>query len=611
MSVLRSLHAKLLISFLILTIVPLVATAIYGNFFTQRALSQQLLERSQNQVHLQSQAIVSALQQVQGDALYLANMRSLDTLRVTSEPDGELAALGEVEQDFLIYASVRPMYLSIMLINVEGTEIASVRQTGDGRVRITAAEGRANHAGTPYFTAAMDLPRDGVYIEPFVVENVPYVRYAVSITGGVLVIDLSARWLLRSLPIQPGTDQWAVIDQNGDFIVYPEDFDPATIAADVPRMLGGNGGSFETAGSVVVYDTVYPSRLVSDSGQAQSWVILRRTPTEVLYASINDFYQIALILMLGAALLAISLALLISYLLVKPIKQLELMAIKFGHDGEAPRLPDNVPNDEVGGLMRTFTAMAGELDRKRKDERRLIERLINAQEEERKLVAYDLHDGLLQQLVGARFYLGNCQEQFAVEMPDLSGSIQRGCDALTGAIIEGRRIIEGLRPAALDDLGLSAAIEDIAYSTAELAGWDLKLDLHPLPVEPELTIGVTLYRIAQEALNNARKHAGAKHVTVTMHNGDAIHLSISDDGTGFDPNAFKVNDSDDGSTRGLGITTMRERASLINGRCDIYSEPGSGTRVNVEVPLTMDAPARRGDVIENLTMDVWNKAGQS
>lgn len=609
MSVLKSLHAKLLISFLILTLVPLTAAAIYGNFFTQRALSQQLLERSRNQVHLQSQAIVSALQQVQGDALYLANMRSLDALRAASGQDGELAALDAVEQDLLIYASVRPMYFRIMLINVQGSEIASVRQTGDGRVRITDASDRADHAGTPYFTAAMQLPRDGVYIEPFVVENVPYVRYAVNIAGGVLVIDLSARWLLRSLPIQPGADQWAVIDQNGDFIVYPEDFDPALIAAEVPRMLGGGGGSFETAGSVIVYDTVYPSRLIPDGGRAQSWVILRRTPTEVLYASINDFYQIALILMLGAALLAVALALLISYLLVKPIKQLELMAIKFGHDGEAPRLPDNIPNDEVGGLMRTFTAMAGELDRKRKDERRLIERLINAQEEERKLVAYDLHDGLLQQLVGARFYLGNCQEQFAAEMPELSSSIQRGCDALTSAIVEGRRIIEGLRPAALDDLGLSAAIEDIAYSTAELAGWDLTLDLAPLPVEPEVTIGVTLYRIAQEALNNARKHAGAKHVTVAMHNGEAIHLSISDDGVGFDPHAFRATDAG-GSTRGLGITTMRERANLINGRCDIYSQVGRGTRVDVEVPLTMDAPARRRNIFDGMTMDEWNRVGQ-
>lgn len=607
---LRSLHAKLLISFLILTIVPLAATAIYGDFFTQRTLSRQLLERSQNQVHLQSQSIVSAFQQAQGDALYLANMRSLDALRASSVQDDGLNSLSDVEQDMLIYASVRPMYLRLMLINVEGTEIASVRQTGDGRVRITEIERRADHAAAPYFTAAMSLPRDGVYIEPFVFENVPYVRYAVKIAGGVLVIDLSAQWLLRSLPMQPGADQWAVIDRQGEFVVYPEGFDPAEIAEYIPRMLTADSGSFETHDSVIVYDTVYPSRLVTDDGQTQSWVILRHTSTEVLFASIYDFYQLAMILLLGAAVLAVALALLISYLLVKPIKQLELMAIKFGHDGEAPRLPDNVPNDEIGGLMRTLTAMAGELDRKRKDERRLIERLINAQEEERKLVAYDLHDGLLQQLVGARFYLGNYQEQFAADMPELSGGIHRGCDALTSAIVEGRRIIEGLRPAALDDLGLSAAIEDIAYSTADLAGWDLKLDLQPLPVEPEVTIGVTLYRIAQEALNNVRKHADAKHVTVTMHNGDAIRLSIVDDGVGFDPGSFRAAEPEDGSTRGLGITTMRERASLINGRCEIFSEPGAGTRIYVEVPLTMDAPARKHDVIHELTMAGWMEADE-
>ncbi|NOG50912.1 MAG: hypothetical protein HND48_16870 [Chloroflexi bacterium] len=86
-------------------------------------------------------------------------------------------------------------------------------------------------------------------------------------------------------------------------------------------MLTADSGSFETHDSVIVYDTVYPSRLVTDDGQTQSWVILRHTSTEVLFASIYDFYQLAMILLLGAAVLAVALALLISYLLVKPIKQ--------------------------------------------------------------------------------------------------------------------------------------------------------------------------------------------------------------------------------------------------------------------------------------------------
>jgi two-component system NarL family sensor kinase len=285
--------------------------------------------------------------------------------------------------------------------------------------------------------------------------------------------------------------------------------------------------------------------------------------------------------MVGAAMFAVLLAMLTSTLLVNPIRQLERLAAQFGHTGVTPQFPVSLPRDEIGSLTSTFFNMAHELEDKRNQERRLIERLIYAQEEERKLVAYDLHDGLLPQLVGARFYLSNTETEDAA-LTQLN--IRRGCDALTEAIVEGRRIIEGLRPAALDDLGLAAAIEEIARTVSDMAGWSLTLDIQPLPVEPDKTVGVTVYRIAQEALNNARKHANAQHVSVALHNGNAIVLTIEDDGVGFDVKAAP--NGSEGESRGLGITTMRERASLIDGQCIIHSRPGGGTNVEVYVPLT-------------------------
>jgi signal transduction histidine kinase len=219
--------------------------------------------------------------------------------------------------------------------------------------------------------------------------------------------------------------------------------------------------------------------------------------------------------------------------------------------------------------------MARELEGKRKIERRLIERLIRAQEEERKLLAYDLHDGLIQQLVGARFYLSNAHD----------GSIQHGCDALTEAIVEGRRIIEGLRPAALDDLGLTAALQELAQSIAAAARWELVLDLEAPHEEPSKTIAVSLYRIAQEALNNARKHAQARVVHVRLSNSDSFTLQIEDDGIGFDPDTLA------GEGRGLGITTMQERAALLGGTCQIQSQPGAGTRIEARVPRILSASA--------------------
>ncbi len=568
---LNSLRLKLIAAFLLLALIPLTATGIYGHFFTSNALSGQALERSINQVRLQAESIDSALSQVKGDALYLSALRSLNMLRQQNRPEAIELWTHEVGQDLLVLASVRPMYYAVRLIGTDGSERIGVR-ADDDRVRtITDLQDRS---GVPYFEETMKLPVDGVYVSPFQTQDTsgaPYIHYAIRLPDGVLVIDLHAGWMLRSLPDDPGADTWAMVDQAGRFLVYQSDVEPQSLSSDIPNLLTGERGTLETTDSVYIYDTVTPA-------DNTFWVIFRHTPTSILYESVDHFYHIALFLEVIAVTVAIALAIIMSRVFVEPIKRLQEMTFTFGRGGQAPELPDNLPHDEIGELTRSFIHMAVELQNKRMIEHKLIERLIRAQEEERKLLAYDLHDGLIQQMVGARFYLTSCREVCPHTALDAKTGLVRGCDALSEAIVEGRRIIEGLRPATLDDLGFTAAIQEIAQQTARAAGWELTLDLLPLPAEPEKTIAVTLFRIAQEALNNARKHAKARHVRVTLHNGDGITLEIADDGLGFNPKALV------GEGRGLGITTMHERASLLNGRCDLHSQPGSGTRVHVFVP---------------------------
>jgi signal transduction histidine kinase len=568
---LKSLRLKLIAAFSLLTLIPLAATGIYGHFFTSQALSGQALERSINQVHLQAESIDSAFRQVEGDALYLSALRSLNMLRQQNRPDQVALWTHEVGQDLLVLASLRPMYYAIRLLDIDGYERLGVRATED-RVRlITDLESRSL---APYFTETMKLAPNSVYVSPFQTQDAsgaPYIHYAVRLPDGVLVIDLHAGWLLRALPDNTGADTWAMVDQAGRFLVYSSSIEPDNIRADVPNMLSGESGTLETADSVYVYDTVAPT-------DNTYWVIFRHTPTSIFYESVDHFYHVALFLSAIAATLGLVLAVGFSRVFVEPVKRLQAMTVEFGREGVAPTLPEHLPHDEIGALTRAFIDMAVELQNKRLIEHRLIERLIRAQEEERKLLAYDLHDGLIQQMVGARFYLTKCRDICPINEHGVSGSVQRGCDALSEAIVEGRRIIEGLRPAALDDLGLIAAIQEIAGQTAAAAGWELTLELETLPAEPEKTVGVTLYRIAQEALNNARKHAKAQRVRVSLHNGGGITMEIHDDGIGFDPKALV------GEGRGLGITTMHERASLLGGRCALDSQPGAGTRVAVYVP---------------------------
>ncbi len=581
----QSLRTKLVLVFALLALVPLAAMLFFGHFFTRSALSQQALDRSAHQVRLQAEGIVSALRQVHGDIIYLSELRALTMLRRQTDPAQIELWRREVAQDLLVLASTRPMYHALRILSQDGDERVGVR-SGERLVEVITVP--QNRRGTPYFYETLARAPGEIYVSPFEAqdgENAPYIHYALRLVDGVAVIDVEVGWLLRLLPTSNG-DAWALIDQDGRLLVYPDGFVPPTDAQEIERMLDGQRGSVETSSSVYVYETIYPSAI----DRSQYWVLIQQTPVGVLYASVNQFYLISILFIVGVAGVALVMARTTRRWLLAPIEALHQMTTRFGSDGKAPPLPDAPPTDEIGTLTWAFCEMAQELERKRKQEHRLIERLIRAQEEERKLVAYDLHDGLIQQMVGARFYLSNCRDRCPIDALDARSGIRKGCEALSEAIIEGRRIIEGLRPAALDDLGLVAAIEEIAQSNAAAAGWQLDLDLQPLTAEPPKTVAVTLYRIAQEALNNARKHAQAGRVRLALHNGVGIHLSIEDDGIGFSPSQLG------GDEHGLGITTMHERAMLIHGVCTIRSAPGAGTQVEVVVPNSVPAQAAPEEV---------------
>ena len=189
---LNSLRLKLITAFLLLALIPLTATGIYGHFFTSNALSGQALERSINQVHLQAESIDSAFTQVQGDALYLSALRSLNMLRQQNRPEEIALWTHEVGQDLLVLASVRPMYYAVRLIGTDGNERIGVRADDD---RVRTIDDLQNRRGVPYFDETMKLAANGVYVSPFQTQDssgAPYLHYAVRLPDVVLVLDLHA-----------------------------------------------------------------------------------------------------------------------------------------------------------------------------------------------------------------------------------------------------------------------------------------------------------------------------------------------------------------------------------------------------------------------------------
>jgi two-component system NarL family sensor kinase len=209
----------------------------------------------------------------------------------------------------------------------------------------------------------------------------------------------------------------------------------------------------------------------------------------------------------------------------------------------------------------------------------LVRTTIEAQEEERRRVATEIHDGVTQQLVSIWYRLQACGRALRGEPGRAEHELSAARDLVDSALEEARSAIYDLRPSLLDDLGLSPSLRALALGQFDReVDLDLQIDdLAPLPPHLE----VALYRIAQEALTNVRKHAQASHVKITLREADShIELRIEDDGCGF---ASQPSQSQRPPTS-FGLTGMTERASLIGGELSLRSTPGRGTVVTVRVP---------------------------
>ena len=205
-------------------------------------------------------------------------------------------------------------------------------------------------------------------------------------------------------------------------------------------------------------------------------------------------------------------------------------------------------------------------------------KLLTAQEEERRRIARELHDEVGQVLTAIKVELALAQR--AIEANGGSAAPLVEAQTITdGALQTVRNLAQLLHPAALDDLGLPAAIDASLRGLARRQ--NIRAELHQTGMSERLPRDVELaaYRIVQEAITNVAKHAGATqcHVRLT-HLGDRLVVEVQDNGVGFDPH-------DDGRlARGLGLINVRERAARLGGTFNMLSSPGQGTRLVVELP---------------------------
>jgi two-component system, NarL family, sensor histidine kinase UhpB len=214
------------------------------------------------------------------------------------------------------------------------------------------------------------------------------------------------------------------------------------------------------------------------------------------------------------------------------------------------------------------------LERLEAERRRTSSTALAAQEEERARVARDLHDEVNQSLTALLLRLEAARAKAPVELAhELAETKALANQAMEELLMLARQ----LRPTALDDLGLNAAlaghVKELGRRGRIKTSFESSGDLLGLPADVQLVA----YRVAQEALSNAAQHSGAEHVHVRLaREGHRLELTVADDGSGF---------TFDQAARGLGISGMRERALLVGGDMQVESRLDSGTRVRLTVPL--------------------------
>lgn len=217
----------------------------------------------------------------------------------------------------------------------------------------------------------------------------------------------------------------------------------------------------------------------------------------------------------------------------------------------------------------------------------LVERMIRAQEEDRRRVAYDIHDGLAQLMVSAHQHLQTFGIYHANGDIRAEPSLQKGLFMLQKSIEEVRKVIAGLRPSELDDFGLVAALQLTVQNLRDEFSWRVELhdglDGARLPASVE----VTAYRIIQEALTNARRHGQATRARISVvRRGSEVDIQVRDWGNGFDTGILAAQAAP-GTEAGhhVGVHGMRERAHLLGGTFAVESAPGRGTTVSVSIPV--------------------------
>jgi two-component system sensor histidine kinase UhpB len=338
-------------------------------------------------------------------------------------------------------------------------------------------------------------------------------------------------------------------------------------------------------GLPILYKVLFAnSAIVMLGAIAGTWVTIET----VRQAPDGAFYELAILFAFAGIVLSVIANYLVLRAAFQPLAELEktALAVKDG-DFSARAIEATFTDPQVAHLAETFNATLDELERDRTELRSLASQVVRAQEEERKRISRELHDDTAQILFAQILRLTALKGSPDAKVQDVASTLE----AMTVEALEGvRRLALELRPPALDDLGLLAALGELAQRISDQTGIPVDYQARGLKGRMPAEMELVLYRIAQEALMNVAKHAHASRAWLDLERTEQeVTLSVRDDGSGFD--LASATQRDDRGV-GLGLFGMEERAHLVGGDLKIDTKQGESTRILARIPLALDGSAR-------------------
>lgn len=265
---------------------------------------------------------------------------------------------------------------------------------------------------------------------------------------------------------------------------------------------------------------------------------------------------------------------------LRPLTELEQTASQVWQgDFDARVMPSPIADHDMRRVGSTLNLLLDGLTADRARMRLLATQVINAQDAERSRIARELHDSTAQTLAAAQLQISAALRQAEGQHP-LAERLEELRSLVGDAMEEVRTLSHTIHPRVLEDLGLVSALEWLARTHRQDDLLDVQVEAGAGVEEIPAAAASVLYRVAQESVRNAVQHAGAREIRILLDcDGDVATLSVIDDGAGFDVGSAEAR------RPGMGLFSIRERVALVDGKVDIESVPGHGTRITATVPV--------------------------